>query len=419
MRKIKILWVVNELFPEVCERLNLGKTYVGGWVNGLSENIKKNKNIDLHIATAAFVSDVKNFYINEINFHVLPTNGNNKTYQTDLENHWKNVVPEINPDVIHIHGTEYAHGLALMNALPDENYVISIQGLVSVCVRYYLADLTFKEIFKNISLRDIIRFDTIWQGRNNFRKRGKLEKLYLKQTKNVIGRTDWDYSHVKKINPEVKYHFCNETLRPSFYKEDKWKFGHIEKHTIFLSQSSYPLKGLHKMLEALAIVKNYYPDVQLNIAGENILARNRFKTTGYGNIIKEKIKKLDLAKNINFKGILNEEQMKMRYLKSHIFICPSSIENSPNSLGEAQILGVPSIASYVGGTHNFINHGVDGFLYRFEEVEILASLILNIFQNRDLSEKLSQGAIVAAEHRHNAQTNAQRNIDIYKSITLQ
>lgn len=416
MKKIRVLWVVNELFPEVAEKLKLEKTYVGGWVNGLAENIKNNEFIELHVATAYPLNEVHQFYTGKINFHVLPTKGNNKSYDKGLEEQWIKIIPEICPDVIHIHGTEYAHGLALMNAYPKKKYVVSIQGLVSVCVRYYLANLSFSTIFKNISFRDLVRNDTIWQGKNNYKKRGVLELKYIKKTKNIMGRTDWDFAHVKNINPQVNYHFCNETLRESFYSKVKWDFNLIEQKSIFLSQSSYPIKGLHKMLEALSIVKKHHPNVTLNIAGENLLQKNIIRRTGFSNIINGLIKKYNLSENVNFIGILNEQQMKEQYLKSHIFVCPSSIENSPNSLGEAQILGVPSIASYVGGNHNLVSHGFDGFLYRFESIELLAQLILNLFINSTLCENISKNSIKTAEHRHNRQINVNRNYEIYQTI---
>ena len=37
------------------------------------------------------------------------------------------------------------------------------------------------------------------------------------------------------------------------------------------------------------------------------------------------------------------KKMKEKFLNSHVFLCPSSIENSPNALGEAMILGVQAL----------------------------------------------------------------------------
>ena len=53
-----------------------------------------------------------------------------------------------------------------------------------------------------------------------------------------------------------------------------------------------------------------------------------------------------------------------RYLKSNLFVCCSAIENSPNSLGEAQLLGMPYVASFVGGVPEIAGMNAD-VLYRF------------------------------------------------------
>ena len=91
--------------------------------------------------------------------------------------------------------------------------------------------------------------------------------------------------------------------------------------------------------------------------------------------------------------------MKKLNLKSNVYICPSSIENSPNSVAEAQILGIPLIASYTGGTPDMVTHGVSGYLYRFEEVEMLAALVCKVFDMEECSE-LSKNEIETASIRH-------------------
>jgi len=104
------------------------------------------------------------------------------------------------------------------------------------------------------------------------------------------------------------------------------------------------------------------------------------------------------------------------YQNAHVFVCPSSIENSPNSLGEAQLIGTPSIAAYVGGVPDMVIHGQTGLLYRFEEVEMLAEHIRNVFTDGQLAQQLSTGAIEAAGKRHDRKLNLEQTTQIYKKI---
>lgn len=108
--------------------------------------------------------------------------------------------------------------------------------------------------------------------------------------------------------------------------------------------------------------------------------------------------------------------MVQQYLKSHIFVCPSIIENSPNSLGEAQILGVPCIASYVGGIPNMIEHKISGLLYQSNEHEVLAQYICQLFNDKHFCNFISKNEIRVALKRHDKIANAQMTLNIYNKI---
>ena len=100
-----------------------------------------------------------------------------------------------------------------------------------------------------------------------------------------------------------------------------------------------------------------------------------------------------------------------------MFVCPSSIENSPNSLGEAQLVGCPVVASYVGGVPDMVEDNVTGLLYRFEETEMLAAAICRVFADDELAKRLSENGSVAAHKRHDGIVNATRMIEIYNTIS--
>ena len=416
---MKILWITNTIFPEPSKALGVSEPVGGGWMYGLANKIATTENIQLAVAATYTGSELKIFHIDGVTYYLLPGHATTR-YLKSHEPLWKNICNEFQPNVIHIHGTEYAHGLACMRVCPSLNYVVSIQGLVSIYARYYFAGLSLSELFKSITFRDIVRLDTFFQAKNKFIKRGVFEQEYIRRTQHVIGRTNWDYAHTKTINSSVNYHFCNETLRDGFYTSPKWSIANKTDYTIFLSQAGYPIKGLHQVLKAVAILKNYFPNIKVRVAGQNITQTttlmNKIKLSGYGAYIKKLINQLKLHDQVQFTGSLTEEQMIAEYLNAHLFICPSSIENSPNSLGEAQLLGVPIIASYVGGIPDMVTHGETGFLYRFEEVEMLVEHIRNLFMECALLLNLSKNGINAAEQRHHQITNLQQMIKIYRSI---
>jgi L-malate glycosyltransferase len=418
---MRILWITNTIFPAPSKAFGFPYPVVGGWMYALEKQLKLTKDIKLAIATVYKGQEIKSIEIDGVLYYLLPSklmdNG-----QESLGLNWKNICNEFNPDIIHIHGTEHTHGLECMRSCPEMNYVISIQGLISICSRYYYAGIKQLEIIKHITIRDIIRLDSLFQANKNFGRRGIFEKEFIKRSQHIIGRTSWDYTHAKTINPKINYHFCNEILRDSFYNSSKWNVNHKNEFTIFLSQATEPLKGLHQVIKAVALLKEDFPEIKIRIAGQNILRNTslleRFKRGGYGSYLQNMIVKFKLQKHICFTGTLGEEQMVAEYKNAHIFICPSSIENSPNSLGEAQLIGVPTISAYVGGIPDMVTHGESGLLYRFEEVEMLAENIREIFTNDNLAVRLSINGTKAAEKRHNIQINVGEMIKIYNKVSL-
>ncbi len=413
---MKVLWITNILFPEA-ERLLTGNGELkasGGWMLGAAEALLLYSNINLTVATvSAKVKSLTKLEGNKITYYVLPMGHGNRRVNSEYDSLWVQVKSEVLPDIVHIHGTEFSHGYSYMRACGSDNVIISIQGMTSAYYYYYYG-MSKSDIYKNLTLRDILK-GSIIKGQHQFKKRAKYEIEMLRIAHNVIGRTSWDRAHVWAINPNVKYHFCNETLRPEFYVGPKWSYEKCHKHSIFLSQAGYPIKGLHQLLKAMPLILTHYPDATIRVAGGDITKCNSFKTylhfSGYGRYIKNLIKHLHLTDNIMFIGNINAEDMKREYLNSNVFVCPSTIENSPNSLGEAQILGVPCIASYVGGVMDMMKGNEDN-LYRFEEVDMLAEKVCRVFANGDKQVDMSQLALA----RHNSTSNATALYSIYELI---
>ena len=180
------------------------------------------------------------------------------------------------------------------------------------------------------------------------------------------------------VNPELNYHFCNESLREEFY-QSQWEYAKCTPHTIFLSQANYPIKGLHQILRALPMVIAKYPNVKVRIAGTDITLHKtmaeKMKYSGYGKIIYKLIRKYHLESVVSFTGLLSAQEMVDELLKSNLYVCPSSCENSSNSIAEAQILGVPCLASRRGGNPDMIPDGECGQCFEFDDIEDLAESI--------------------------------------------
>ena len=417
---MKVLWVVNSMFPEAINLLtqnNLEVKESGGWLPSLANVLAESGKIEVIVAGfSSLVNETVKVEGKHIIFYVLPEH-NLRRYHPCYENMLRMVYEECSPDVVHIHGTEYTHGLSFINGCGNHNVVVSIQGMPSVISRYSYAGLPESVIRRNITLKTILKGNLIKEKKNTEKYICPSESELLRRVNYVIGRTSWDRAHTWAINPQLVYFHCGEILRDAFYN-GVWTYDKCTKHTIFLSQASRPLKGTHQLLKAMPLILRHYPDTKIRIAGDNIIDtstwQRRLRLSGYGKILNKFIKQYNLEGKVTFTGPLNAEDMKAEYLRSNVFVSPSSIENSPNSLCEAQVLGVPCVASYVGGVMDFIPNEHCGKLYRFDDVEMLAKAICDTFEESVTYDNTEMREMAHLRHDREIITNSQ--MDIYKKI---
>lgn len=393
----------------------------GGWTENLLSALSKVDGIELvfafYLDSAVSVAD-KTYQ--GISYIALPVrvkglSACNEQMIQDLHK----MLELATPDVTHIIGTEREHDYELFKLAGAEKTVISITGLTSIYAEHYLGGMERNE-YTHRSLGDILRRTSILRQQRLFAKWGESEKRLIGQAKYVMGRTTWDQAFVKRMSPDCKYIYCGEILN-SCYNGGKWSPETMKRHTIFVSQGSYPLKGLHQLIKALPMIAERFSDVRVVVGGPDLLAEDtwikKIKATSYAQYIRDLLRQNGISKDrFLFTGPLNAEQMKEQYLSCNVFVLPSLIENSPNSLGEAMMLGVPVVASYVGGIPDMAKHGETAFLYPFDEPYMLAHYVCELFADDDLAERLGNAAVAAAKKRFDEKHVADTTVSAYRMI---
>jgi glycosyltransferase involved in cell wall biosynthesis len=394
------------------------------WIESLISQMTINDNFRLNIVCSSkLVNTVKTVKLKNVTIYLYPMKSENLyKYNINTENYLCNLIKIVNPDIVHIFGTEYLYCLSTINACLSlgiiNKVVCSVQGFCSIIPKHYFSGLPY-EIVNNYTFRDAIKQDNIKQQAWKFYLRGKNEVEALQKIKHVIGRTEFDRALLSQINPMVNYHICNETLRDQFYKH-RWNYKNCLKNSIFFSQNYYPVKGFHYLLEALPMVKKFHPNLKVFTTGIDITKVSSLscilRENSYQKYLRKLIRKLDLYNNIVFLGRLNEQEMCKQYLKTHIFVSSSTIENSSNSIGEAMILGVPIVSSDVGGTKSLLTHNIEGFLYQSDAPYMLSYYICESFSNFEKISTFSTNSVTRANVTHSKENNMNKLYEIYLKV---
>ncbi len=346
-------------------------------------------------------------------------------YEERTERCLREIIGKFEPDVLHCFGTEFPHTLAAVKAFGRrERTLIGIQGLCSIYAGHFRADLP-DYVWKRRTFRDLVKRDDLRRQHEKYVQRGAYEIEAVQLAGHITGRTGWDKKYTAKWNPWAEYHFMNETLRSNFY-EGCWQEEACQKYSIFLSQGDYPIKGLHYMLQAMPEILKQYPEAELYVAGNSIVKsaaqrgidglKGKLKLESYGKYILQLMRETRTVQKVHFLGRLDADRMKSQYLRSNVFVCPSSIENSPNSVGEAMLLGVPTVCADVGGVADIFADGVDGLLYPAGDVEKLAEAVKTIFAGGRQVDAYREAEKGHAAKTHDARKNYERLMEIYGEI---
>lgn len=390
----------------------------GGWLASLKKEIIKCSDVTLGIAFCKehcfqkVVQDNISYYVvpnyhksrkdKYLDFIHIKDVTRDEIQWSHYENQLKMVIDDFKPDVIEIFGSEFYFSLAarVSKHIPT---VLHFQGILSLSIYIFLPPgiSKWQYIMSGKGLRgkyNNFQYLAYWQ-RSAYR-----EKAVLKAVPHVIGRTDWDKQAIAVLNPNAKYHYGGEILRDVFYEN---KERTIPSKITISSTISFPTyKGYDVILKVANILKN---ELHLD-----------FVWNVYGNInpdfMEKQVGLRHEGVDVRLCGVASPTQLRDALLESTMYFHPSYTENSPNSVCEAQILGVPVVASRVGGTDSLVEHGKTGFLYPVTDPYIAAYYIMYLVDNPDINIAIGKAAKQVATARHDKKKIVNELMETYQEM---
>lgn len=182
---MKVLWF--SLSPCGSIRRKGEQRVVQGWMISLEDEIKKNPGVELNVA---FFSKVKEnpFDYDGVRYYPMysPISKNKivrvierlkskEEKDKQMLSLMLDVVKDVKPDIIHIHGTEERFGL-IQDYIKDTPIVFSIQGLIAPYSEKYFSGLPQAFAYKNDPIYDVMRNAGIKKEYNDFLYKAEREK---------------------------------------------------------------------------------------------------------------------------------------------------------------------------------------------------------------------------------------------------
>jgi glycosyltransferase involved in cell wall biosynthesis len=176
---------------------------------------------------------------------------------------------------------------------------------------------------------------------------------------------------------------------------DQNEDGRTENTILFLGHLQGK-KGIDDLIYAMEKVSQAVPDAKLMLCGDGDLQHAN-----------ELLAALNLREYVDVTGWLESDEKMALLRRAAVYVLPSYAEGMPMSILEAMAVGLPTIATTVGGIPEAITHQKEGLLYEAGDRETLAQYLIFLLEAPMQRKKMG----IAARQR------AQSEFSVAKSIT--
>lgn len=398
---MRILWFTNTP-SNASKEFNYG-VFGGGWISALETLIVKEQIHEIGICFFYSGTEYKTITKDGVTYYGLPFEKEGTIERIYNRHAGKlndtksiyidSVLSDFNPDLVHVFGTEMGYGELLMNKF--HKVLFHLQGLTAPYAEVYFPNGIGKsDVLKKSRFANIIRGISFYNHYKLFKSRAIREVRIVKKWKYFTGRTEWDRNYIQLLNPAAVYFHNEELLREQFFKSE-WSPPSIpdNKKNIVVGTTINPniYKGLDLVYKSLALLSDY--SITWKIFGLN-------EDNDLNKMVKALLPAGYLNSSIIFYGQIDSPALIAELKTCHFFVHPSYIDNSPNSVCEAMLLGMPVLSSSVGGIKSLITHQQNGFLFNPYDKYDLAGLLVSLINNYHIGVKAGSNARITAMKRH-------------------
>ncbi len=143
-------------------------------------------------------------------------------------------------------------------------------------------------------------------------------------------------------------------------------------------------KGVNLLIESFCRIVKDFPYATLSLIGSGE------KLHQFQKLVKE----LNLSGHVRFTNWLQNEELFSRLIEADLFCLPSLAEGLPCSILEAMSIGLPIVASDVGGVSEIIEHDISGILIPPRDGEALTKTLLKLANNPSRRAQLRKEALL-------------------------
>ena len=190
------------------------------------------------------------------------------------------------------------------------------------------------------------------------------------------------------------------------FTQKTFKHSNVKTLTLFCSRTWESIYGVDVLAKAFVRVAASNPNVNLILLGGG----------SQGAKIRQILMNGGVMERVHFGGQVSQRDLPRWYHMAHIYVSPSHVDGSSVSLMEALASGLPCLVSDIAGNKEWVEDGVNGWLFRDGDVDDLAEKILHAITNRRSFKKLGESARKTAEQKADWEKNVGKLLEAYDHV---
>lgn len=391
------------------------------WLKGGSETyyFELGKLLEEHGHEVAYFSmeNEKNIKTNNKEYFVKATDMNSKDvtkalkviYSNENKKIMEKALDEFKPDLVHVNNFQRQLTASVIDAAKKRNIpvVFTAHDVQAICPAILMMDpqrniceacmggkytnCIKKKCIKNSMLKSIL---------------GAVEGSFYRNTKVYTKKIDY-------VLPPSEF-YMKKLIKDGIPK-DKISYLHnfidVDAFDVKTEDKGYALyfgrlsreKGIINLINAFAKLDKG----TLYIAGDGPEKEE----------VEQVIKENKLEKRVKLLGFLNKDEMKETIRKAKFVVVPSIwYENCPYSVIETLCTGKPVIGADIGGIPELVKDNKNGFIYKYDDIDELASKMKKLFEDDKLVKKFSEQAKKIAKEQYSKENYYKQIMKIYNKV---
>ncbi|NUQ84363.1 MAG: glycosyltransferase family 4 protein [Anaerolineales bacterium] len=191
-----------------------------------------------------------------------------------------------------------------------------------------------------------------------------------------------------------------------YFMPKTFKRSNVRTFTLFCSRTWEVIYGVDVLAAAFVKVASVNPDVNLILLGGGSQGANIRKILMNGGVMER----------VHFGGQVSQRDLPRWYHMADIYISPSHVDGTSVTLLEALASGLPCLVSDIPGNRDWVEEGVNGWLFRDGDADDLAEKIMLAIQSRRAWGKMGKAARKTAEERADWRKNFGTLLEAYEKV---